>query len=585
TSHLPHLLAFSLVDTLAKEDKNQAIFRYAAGGFRDFTRIASSDASMWHDIFIANKTAISTMLDHFERGLKALREAVDSQDSEAMLGVMTRAKVARDHFTTMLEKRAYSETKYSAATQSESSTGIFNNSSNSDLSKKVESNQMTEKNIQFIAKPGGGVTGAIRVPGDKSISHRSIMLGSLAEGVTEVQGFLEGEDALATLQAFRDMGVVIEGPTQGHVKVFGVGVDGLQAPPGPLYVGNSGTSMRLLSGLLSAQSFDSLLTGDESLSKRPMGRVANPLREMGAAIETGENGMPPLKITGGQKLIPLQYEMPMASAQVKSCVLLAGLYAEGETSVVEPAPTRDHTERMLRGFGYSVTTDGSRASLSGGGKLSATNIDVPADISSAAFFMVAASIVPGANLLLKHVGINPTRVGIINILRLMGADITLENESEAGGEPVADIRVRFAPLKGIDIPEDQVPLAIDEFPVLFVAAACAEGQTRLTGAEELRVKESDRIQVMADGLLTLGVDIQPTDDGAIIQGCGSKAHAMSGGHVESHGDHRIAMAFVVASLRASADISIGNCANVATSFPNFVELATEVGINVEEKVC
>jgi len=575
TSHLPHLLAFSLVDTLAKEDENQAIFRYAAGGFRDFTRIASSDASMWHDIFIANKAAISTMLDHFERGLKTLREAVDSQDSETMLGVMTRAKVARDHFTTMSEKRAYSE----------SGASVLNDSSNNEASKKVDSNQMTEKNIQFVTKPGGGVTGAIRVPGDKSISHRSIMLGSLADGVTEVQGFLEGEDALATLQAFRDMGVVIEGPTQGHVKVFGVGVNGLQAPPGPLYVGNSGTSMRLLSGLLAAQSFDSVLTGDESLSKRPMGRVANPLREMGAAIETGENGMPPLNITGGQKLTPLQYEMPMASAQVKSCVLLAGLYAEGETSVVEPAPTRDHTERMLRGFGYSVTTDGSRASLSGGGQLTATNIDVPADISSAAFFMVAASITPGADLLLKHVGINPTRVGIINILRLMGADITLENESEAGGEPVADIRVRYAPLKGIDIPEDQVPLAIDEFPVLFVAAACAEGQTRLTGAEELRVKESDRIQVMADGLLVLGVDIKPTDDGAIIQGKGPSAQVMSGGHVESHGDHRIAMAFVVASLRASADISIGNCANVATSFPNFVELAAEVGINVEEKVC
>ncbi|OUS31768.1 bifunctional prephenate dehydrogenase/3-phosphoshikimate 1-carboxyvinyltransferase [Gammaproteobacteria bacterium 45_16_T64] len=547
TSHLPHLLAFSLVDTLAKEDENQEIFRYAAGGFRDFTRIASSDASMWHDIFVANKSAIATMLDHFERGLHALREAVESDDSETMLGVMTRAKVARDHFTTMLAKQAYSK----------------------------ESNQMTEKNVKFVARPGGKVSGAIRVPGDKSISHRSIMLGALADGTTEVEGFLEGEDALATLQAFRDMGVVIEGPTNGHVKVFGVGVNGLKAPPGPLYVGNSGTSMRLLSGLLAAQAFDSELTGDESLSGRPMGRVANPLREMGAKIETCDDGTPPVKITGGQVLTPLRYDMPMASAQVKSCVLLAGLYANGETSVVEPAPTRDHTERMLRGFGYAVRTEGSRATLVGGGSLEATDIDVPADISSAAFFMVAASITPGADLLLKHVGINPTRIGIINILRLMGADITLENEAEAGGEPVADIRVRYAPLKGIDIPEDQVPLAIDEFPVLFVAAACAEGRTTLTGAEELRVKESDRIQVMADGLLALGVDIQPTEDGAVING-----GVIGGGSVESHGDHRIAMSFVVASLRAAADITIGNCANVATSFPNFIELASQVGINV-----
>ncbi|PCJ30284.1 MAG: bifunctional prephenate dehydrogenase/3-phosphoshikimate 1-carboxyvinyltransferase [Moraxellaceae bacterium] len=556
TSHLPHLLAFSLVDTLAKEDENLEIFRYAAGGFRDFTRIASSDASMWHDIFVANKAAISTTLDRFEQGLATLREAVESEDSETMLGVMTRAKVARDHFTTMLAKRAYSKAN------------------------EIESNQMTESNIVFTASPGGSVTGAIRVSGDKSISHRSIMLGALANGVTEVQGFLEGEDALATLQAFRDMGVVIEGPTQGDVKIFGVGLHGLQAPPGPLYVGNSGTSMRLLSGLLAAQAFDSELTGDESLSKRPMGRVANPLREMGASIETCEDGTPPIKIQGGQGLKAMQYKMPMASAQVKSCVLLAGLYADGETSVIEPAPTRDHTERMLRGFGYSVTTDGDRASLTGGGSLQATNIDVPADISSAAFFLVAASIIPGADLTLKHVGINPTRTGVINILKLMGADITLENASEAGGEPVADIHVRYAPLKGINIPQDQVPLAIDEFPALFVAAACAEGQTVLTGAEELRVKESDRIQVMADGLKVLGVDIQPTDDGAIIGGCEQGKAAFAGGHVESHGDHRIAMAFVVASLRASAEITIGNCANVATSFPNFVELATQVGINV-----
>ena len=413
------------------------------------------------------------------------------------------------------------------------------------------------------------------MPGDKSISHRSIMLGSLAEGVTEVEGFLEGEDSLATLQAFRDMGVVIDGPNQGRVTINGVGLNGLQAPPGPLYVGNSGTSMRLLCGLLAGQMFDSVLMGDASLSKRPMGRVAKPLREMGARIETADEGRPPLRIMGDSRLMGMDYTMPMASAQVKSCLLLAGLYAAGSTSVVEPAPTRDHTERMLKGFGYPVKVEGAKVTIEPGHKLSACKIDVPADISSAAFFMVAASIAEGSDLVLEHVGINSTRIGVINILRAMGGDLTLENEREVGGEPVADIRVRYAPLKGIDIPLDQVPLAIDEFPVLFVAAACAEGRTVLRGAEELRVKESDRIQVMADGLQALGIKAEPTHDGIIIEG-----GQMQGGQVDSHGDHRIAMSFSVASLRAAGDILITDCANVATSFPGFVSLASSVGMQV-----
>lgn len=547
TSHLPHMLAFSLVDTLAREDENQEIFRYAAGGFRDFTRIASSDPTMWHDIFVANRDAVLMALDHFSRGLNDMRTAVAQQDSQAMLGIMTRAKVARDHFTKMLAKRAYSK-------------------------------PMKQREITYTVEPGGTMNGLLRVPGDKSISHRSIMLGSLAEGVTEVEGFLEGEDSLATLQAFRDMGVVIEGPNEGRVKIFGVGLHGLRAAPGPLYLGNSGTSMRLLSGILSGQSFDSVLTGDESLSRRPMGRVAKPLQQMGAKIATESTGTPPVKISGRQKLKGIHYEMPMASAQVKSCVLLAGLYAEGETAVTEPAPTRDHTERMLRGFGYDVVTDGNTARLNGGGRLKATNIDVPADISSAAFFMVAASICPGADITLQHVGINPTRVGVINILRAMGGNVELLNEREVGGEPVADIRVRYAPLKGINIPEDQVPLAIDEFPSLFVAAACAEGQTVLTGAEELRVKESDRIQVMADGLVSLGIDAKPTPDGIVIQG-----GTMGSATINSHGDHRIAMSFTVAALRATGTITITDCANVATSFPNFEKLATSAGIRLTVK--
>ena len=429
--------------------------------------------------------------------------------------------------------------------------------------------------MPLLARSGKSLAGTIRVPGDKSMSHRSIMLGALAEGITEVKGFLEGEDSLATLQAFRDMGVTIEGPEDGFVRIHGVGMHGLQAPRGPLYLGNSGTAMRLFSGLLAAQPFDSELTGDASLSKRPMGRVADPLRAMGAVIDTAEGGRPPLRIRGGNPLTGIHYEMPVASAQVKSCLLLAGLYAEGETRAIEPAPTRDHTERMLKGFGYPVKVDGATATIESGHTLKACRIDVPADISSAAFFMVAASIMPGSDLTLEHVGLNPTRIGVVNILREMGGNITISNEKTVGGEPVGDIRIKAAQLKGINIPEDQVPLAIDEFPVLFIAAVCAEGETVLSGAEELRVKESDRIQVMADGLAQLGVRTEVKPDGIVIQGS-----SMQGGSVYSHGDHRIAMAFSVAALRAQGEIEINDCANVATSFPNFVELANRVGMNV-----
>ncbi|MEL7979120.1 bifunctional prephenate dehydrogenase/3-phosphoshikimate 1-carboxyvinyltransferase [Vreelandella titanicae] len=553
TSHLPHLLAFSLVDTLARQDERLDIFRYAAGGFRDFTRIAGSDPVMWRDIFIANKQAVLASLDDFEAGLSRLRHAVEAGDSDALIATFDRASHARHYFDSLLNKTSY----------------------------QAEYHMQPQGKVTYRVQPGGQAQGRLRVPGDKSMSHRSIMLGVLAEGVTEVKGFLEGEDSLATLQAFREMGVAIEGPHQGRVTIHGVGMHGLKAPAGPLYVGNSGTAMRLFSGLLAGQAFDSELTGDESLTKRPMGRVADPLRLMGATIDTAEGGRPPLKIHGGAKLKGIDYDMPMASAQVKSCLLLAGLYAEGETRVREPAPTRDHTERMLNGFGYAVSREGDTCWLKGGGKLTAGPIDVPSDISSATFFLVAAAITPGSDITLEHVGINPTRIGVINILTLMGANLALENEREVGGEPVADIRIRYAPLKGIDIPEEQVPLAIDEFPALFIAAANADGVTRLRGAEELRVKESDRIQAMADGLAVLGVQHTVVDDGIDIVGNGDAQKASyGGGRVDSLGDHRIAMAFAISSLRASAEIVIEDCANVATSFPDFVELATRIGMGV-----
>jgi 3-phosphoshikimate 1-carboxyvinyltransferase len=433
----------------------------------------------------------------------------------------------------------------------------------------------SQTRIDYLARPGGKLTGRIRVPGDKSMSHRSVMLGSLADGTTHVSGLLEGEDVLCTLAAFRAMGVRAQGPDKGRLVIEGVGMRGLKAPTAPLDMGNSGTAMRLMAGILSGQPFESVLIGDESLSKRPMKRVSDPLGSMGAKIETAEGGRPPLRILGGQKLRGIDYRLPMASAQVKSSVLLAGLFADGETSTTEPAPTRDHTERMLRGFGYDVQVSGATARLRGGGKLRACDVDVPADISSSAFFLVGASIAPGSDLLLEHVGINPTRIGVLNILRLMGANIELSNQREVGGEPVADIRVRAAKLRGIKIPEDQVPLAIDEFPSLFVAAACAEGETVLTGAEELRVKESDRIAVMAEGLKQLGVELKETPDGIIIRG-----GSMRGGEVDSKGDHRIAMSFSMAALRATGEIRIRDCKNVDTSFPGFAELAKRAGLDV-----
>jgi 3-phosphoshikimate 1-carboxyvinyltransferase len=429
---------------------------------------------------------------------------------------------------------------------------------------------------KFVVNPGGNLQGVFRVPGDKSISHRAIMLGAIAEGLTRVNGFLEGEDTLATLAAFKAMGVSIERPISGTITITGVGLHGLQAPNKALYLGNSGTSMRLLTGLMAGQNFSVEMTGDISLSGRPMRRVTIPLSKMGARIATNAEGTPPLKIQGGQSLQAINYKMPVASAQVKSCLLLAGLYTNGITCVTEPAPTRDHTERMLAGFGYELKRELGQVCLKGGGQLQGMLIDIPADISSAAFFIVGACIADGSDVLLEHVGINPTRVGVINILRDMGADIRLLNEREIGEEPVADIRVCSSQLRGIEINQEQVPLAIDEFPAIFIAAACAKGNTILKGAEELRVKESDRIQVMADGLRTLGIVAEPMSDGIVIQG-----GQFTGGIINSHGDHRIAMAFTMAALCAKEPIIIKDCTNVATSFPNFVKLAQVAGIDIK----
>jgi len=433
----------------------------------------------------------------------------------------------------------------------------------------------------FRIDPGGRLSGTIRVPGDKSISHRSVMLGAIAEGVTEVTGFLEGADAISTMNVFRALGVRIDGPGDGRVTVHGVGLHGLRAASGPLDCGNAGTAMRLLIGLLAGQRFESTLVGDESLSKRPMRRVAEPLAAMGARIETTASGCPPVRILPVPALQGIRYAMPVASAQLKSALLLAGLYAQGATTVIEPAPTRDHTERMLEAFGVTLGREDAAVTVRGGQALRAVAIDVPADISSAAFFLVGASIAPGSELLLEHVGINPTRTGVIEILRRMGADIVVRNARRAGGEPVADLQVRAAPLRGIEVPPELVALAIDEFPALFVAAACAGGRTVVTGAAELRVKESDRIAVMAEGLRALGVQATPTPDGMVIVGRGSEAGVFASGEIEAHADHRIAMSFAMAGLRARGVLTVRDTLNVGTSFPGFETLARAAGLRIE----
>lgn len=417
--------------------------------------------------------------------------------------------------------------------------------------------------------------GDVRVPGDKSISHRAVMFAALADGVSQVSGFLEGEDTRATARAFSAMGVRIEQPSASVRIVHGAGLHGLRTPAAAIDCGNAGTGMRLLTGILAGQAFDSTLIGDESLSRRPMRRVIEPLTRMGAQIASEDGGLPPLRVHGGRELRGIDYALPVASAQVKSALLLAGLYAKGETTVREPHPTRDYTERMLAAFGWPIAFSAGTASLAGGHALRATDIVVPADFSSAAFFLVAASLVPGSDLLLRDVGINPRRTGLLDALRLMGADITAEDPRELGGEAVADLRVRHAPLHGVNVPEALVPDMIDEFPALFVAAAAASGTTRISGASELRVKESDRIAVMARGLRALGVRIEETPDGAIIEG-----GRLAGGEVDSAGDHRCAMSFAVAGLIADGAIHIADCANVATSFPGFLALANGCGFRL-----
>ena len=435
---------------------------------------------------------------------------------------------------------------------------------------------MTGSHTRYVVRPGGRLTGDLRIPGDKSISHRSVILGSIAQGNTSISGILAGTDVLATIRALRKMGVRITAPAKGDVRIEGVGLHGLSAPEGELDLGNSGTAIRLLAGLLAGQAFSARLVGDESLSARPMRRITEPLTQMGARVDTAPDGTPPLTVQPVDRLKGIHYVLPIASAQVKSALLLAGLYADGETCIEEPAPTRDHTERMLRGFGYSCVSSDRGICVQGGGVLHGTAIEVPADLSSAAFFIVAATIADGSMLRFPHVGINPTRTGLLDILQNMGAVIRVEHAREVCGEPVADLEVVSADLQGIDVSGDQVSLAIDELPVVCIAAACARGVTTIRDAVELRHKESDRISAMATGLKTLGVAVEEHSDGLSIQG-----GEIQGGRIHSRGDHRIAMAFCIAGIRAQTSIEIQDCDNVATSFPNFLATARAAGMQID----
>ncbi|MEO7916102.1 MAG: 3-phosphoshikimate 1-carboxyvinyltransferase [Dokdonella sp.] len=437
---------------------------------------------------------------------------------------------------------------------------------------------MSDQSLTWTSWRGGPIQGEISVPGDKSISHRAIMLAALADGTSRVEGFLEGEDTRATARIFAELGVRIETPSSSVRIVHGVGIDGLRAPTRDLDCGNAGTGMRLLSGILAGQNFASTLTGDDSLRKRPMRRVIDPLQAMGAKICSLDNGgLPPLRIAAAN-LSGIRYTPAVSSAQVKSAILLAGLYARGTTEVRENHPTRDYTERMLAAFGWPIEFGAGWARLEGGQRLAACDVGVPADFSSAAFFIVAATLVPGSDLLIRSVGLNPRRTGLLTALESMGADIVEQESREQGGERVADLRVRHARLGGIDVPVALVPDMIDEFPALFVAAAAAEGTTRISGAAELRVKESDRLAAMSSGLRKLGITVDETDDGATIHG-----GQILGGQIDSHGDHRVAMSFAIAGLLAQQPIIINDCANVATSFPGFPELANGCGFVINQR--
>ena len=567
TSHLPHLLSYTLVESLSQDPNAEDFFNYAAGGFRDFTRIAASDERMWADVFAVNRGNLLKAITRFQKFLAQMRSDLQESNEEQLIARIKRARHGRQRFEESKSKESSTAPPTASSTKHKKSADVFSSEFSSEF--------------DYVSYPCSQLTGEIKTAADKSISHRSIIIGSIAEGISSVNNFLPAEDTLNTINIFRAMGVSITmDRSKKSIKIKGAGLQGLRKPDNFLDCGNSGTAARLLCGLLSGQSFSSQIRGDISLSSRPMDRVITPLSQMGARIYASNNHRLPLLIIGNRTLRPIDYDMPVASAQIKSAIILASLYTDGETLIKEIAPTRDHTERMLKNFGYRVarTKDGT-ISVKGKGRLNAASINVPADISSAAFFIVATLITPNSSLLLKDVSVNPTRIGIITILNQMGANIELQNKRQFGNEPVADIAVTSSELSGITIAPELVPLAIDEMPIIMVAAAYAKGTTRISGAEELRVKETDRIAAMVDGLTRIGVKVKATKDGAVIEG----GKGVKGGIVDSYQDHRIAMSFTVAACAAEKPIHVQRCANVATSFPDFRECASSLGMEIITK--
>ena len=428
----------------------------------------------------------------------------------------------------------------------------------------------------YVVRPTGPLVGTLQMPGDKSLSHRAVILGSLATGRTTLRGLLEANDVLSTISAFQALGVSIHWSPGKNCQIVGVGLRGLQAPQSDLDLGNSGTSMRLLCGVLAGQTFRSTLTGDQSLLARPMERVTSPLESMGGSIRVSTGGVAPLYIEPVSRLNGIDYRMPIASAQVKSAILLAGLYARSRTIIKEEAPTRDHTERMLEGFGYPVNRHAGHTVLQPDGALRGADLTIPGDFSSAAFFLVAATVVPGSRIELHGVGMNPTRTGLLEILKSMGAKIQINNSRTTAGEPIADLIAESSDLRGVAVPPALVSRTIDEFPALSIAAAHAKGVTQISGAQELRFKESDRIATVVAGLRSVGIEVSEQPDGMVIAG-----GVIQEGTVDSRKDHRVAMAFAVAG--ATGVVRILNCANVVTSFPDFAKCSQRVGVKLREE--
>ena len=543
TSHLPHLLAFSLADTLAAEAESTDIFRYAAGGFRDFTRIAASDPTMWHDVCFANREPILAQIDRFTEGLAQLRAAVDAGDSQRLTGIFTRARASREQFSRILERAGYLQASSTPET--------------------------------LVVQPAVALSGHLRVPGDRSISHRAIMLAALAEGVSDIDGFVESEDSLATIQVFRDLGVVIEGPHQGRVRVYGVGLNGLQQPAGPLYFGNSSTSLRMLLGLLAAQPFDSQIAGSAQLMQQSYTELLEPLQQMGAQFELSAAGVP-VCVMAGKRLTPIEYAPGFASAQVKAALILASMASGISLDLYESNTTRDHTERLMHGFGVDLKREGRSLRLAAGAQLKAQNIQIPADLSFASAFVLAASLIPQTELIIEHTGVNPTRQQLLRILSRMGARYEFLNDSSSNGEPIADIRVQSSQLVGADCTSTELAGLGDDLPLLLVAMSCAEGVSELSGVDRLPQRHQQLLEQLLSELQKLGVGVErlagsvkivPTD----IQG---------GIELDAYEHPVAALALMIVGVVSQKGLSIAGCRALSSVFPEYVEQARRVGMRL-----